>query len=101
MGKGRAEPGRVGPAGGTAEPWGGAKPAAAEASPVAGPGTEDFRPNGLRILNTGNSFLSAKPIPEAKSLRYNRLRIELRDFLDHIGFFAAGLAQLRPFSISA
>ncbi len=75
-GRGRSEPGR------------------------AGPGAEDFRPNGLKVLNTGNSFLSTKPIPEGKSLRYNRLRIELRDFLDYIGFFAAGLALLRPLSTS-
>ena len=66
----------------------------------AGLGKRDFGPNGLKVLNTSNSFLSAKPIPEAKSLRYNRLRIELRDFLDYIGFFAAGLAQLRPFVTS-
>ena len=48
----------------------------------AGLGKRDFGLNGLKVLNTGNSFSSAKPIPEAKSLRYNRLRIELRDFLD-------------------
>ncbi len=33
-GKRRAEPGHVGQAGGTAEPWGGAQPAAARANPA-------------------------------------------------------------------
>jgi hypothetical protein len=101
VGKGRAEPGRVGPAGGTAEPWGGGAAGRGPSEPGgAGLRKRDFGRNGLKVLNTGDSFLSSKPIPEAKSSRYYRLRIELRDFLDHIGFFAAGLAQLRPFSIS-
>jgi hypothetical protein len=62
--------GRVGPTGGTAEPWGGGEAGRGRSeSGGAGLGAEDFRPKRLRILNTGDSFLSAKPIPEAKSLR--------------------------------
>ena len=57
-GKRRVEPGHVGQAGGTAEPWGGGEAVRGQSEPGgAGPGTEDFRPNWLKVLNTGNGLL--------------------------------------------